>query len=169
MVAVSVSGLIGRYLYAQVLREVAATESFLIVFRAMLERQTLVSQEDLRRFFFPTPPANRVSKWSAFTGLGYLAVSDLTLQLRVARLRVKVLGLGIGFRSLGGLLSSGNAELEHVISLGCKEARLSRRLLLLSHAQRVFELWHFVHKPFSYAFVVLALGHIAVAMIFGFI
>ncbi|HXY02126.1 MAG TPA: hypothetical protein VEI49_01055 [Terriglobales bacterium] len=167
MVAVSVSGLIGRYLYAQVLREVAAAESSLFMFRAMLERQTLVSQEDLRRLFFPIPPANRVSRWSAFTALGYLALSDLTLQVRVVRLRARV--LGIGFRSLGGLLFTGNAELEHVISLACKEARLSRRLLLLSHAQRIFRLWHFVHKPFSYAFLVLALAHIGVAMIFGFI
>jgi len=169
MVAVSVSGLIGRYLYAQVLREVAAAESSVIVFRAMLERQTLVPQQDLRRLFFSAPAANRVSKWTGFTALGYLALSDITLRLRVARLRMKVLGLGMGIRSLGGLLSTGNAELERVISLGCKEARLSRRLLLLSHAQRVFKLWHFVHKPFSYAFVVLALAHIAVAMIFGFI
>ncbi|MBV8051108.1 MAG: hypothetical protein JOZ80_07965 [Acidobacteriaceae bacterium] len=169
MVAVSVSGLIGRYLYAQVLREVAAAESSLIVLRAMLQRQTLVSQEDLRRLSFPAPPANRISRWSAFTGLAYLALCDLALLLRVARLRMKVLGLGICLRSLGGLLSTGKSQFEYVISLVCKEARISRRLLLLSHAQQVFRLWHFVHKPFSYAFMVLALAHIAVAMLFGFI
>jgi len=169
MVAVSVSGVVGRYLYSQVLREVAAAESSLAVFRAMLERQVLVPQEELRLLFFPAPSANRVLRWSAFTGLGYLALSDIILQFRVARFRLKVFGLGSAFQSLGGLLSSGNAEIEHVISLVRREAQLSRRILLLSHAQRVFKLWHFVHKPFSYAFVVLALAHIAVAMIFGFI
>jgi hypothetical protein len=169
MTAVSVSGMIGRYLYAQVLREVAAAESSLIVLGTMLERQTLIPQAEMRRLFFSADPASRVSEWSAFRALGYLALSDVILQLRVARLRVKVLGLGSGFRSLGGLLSTGNAELERMISLGCKQARLSRRLLLLSHAQQVFKLWHFVHKPFSYAFAVLALAHIAVAMVFGFI
>lgn len=169
MVAVSVSGLIGRYLYAQVLREVATAESSLMVSRATLERQTLIPQQYLRRLFFPAPPAHQVSRWSSFKALGYLIVFDLTLQLRVARLRLKVLGLKTGFHSLGGLMSTGNAELEHVISLLCKEARLSRRLLLLSQAQRIFKLWHYVHKPFSYAFVVLALAHIAVAMVFGFI
>jgi hypothetical protein len=40
---------------------------------------------------------------------------------------------------------------------------------LLSHAQRVFQLWHVVHKPFSYAFAVLALVHIAVVMMLGFL
>jgi hypothetical protein len=168
MVAVSVSGLIGRYLYAQVLRESAASEASLTVFRAMLERQRLVPQEELR-LFFPTPVTSQVARWSPFAALGYLALSDLSLQFRVARFRVRVLGLGTGFRSLAGLLPTEHAELEEVIRLGCKEARLSRRLLLLSRAQQVFRLWHIVHKPFSYSFVVLALLHIAVAMIFGFI
>jgi hypothetical protein len=169
MVSVSVSGLVGRYLYAQVLREAAAAEASLIVFRAMLESQSLVSKEELREFFFPTFAANRASRWSAFTALGYFALSDLTLQLRVARLRLRMLGLGSGFRSLGGLLPTANVELEEVISLGCKEARLSRRLLLLTQAQRIFKLWHIVHRPISYALVVLALVHIAVAMMFGFV
>jgi len=169
MIAVSLSGLVGRYLYAQVLREAAAAEVSLIVFRAMLESQTLVPRQELRRCFFPPPAATLVSQWSPFTALGYLALSDVRLLLRVARLRMKILGLAGGMRSLGGLLSTGNTELEEVIKLGCKEVRLSRRLLLLSQAQKVFRLWHVVHKPFSYAFVLLALLHIVVAMVFGFI
>jgi hypothetical protein len=46
---------------------------------------------------------------------------------------------------------------------------ISRRLIFLSQAQRVFKLWHVVHRPFSYAFAVLALVHIGVAMLLGFI
>jgi hypothetical protein len=45
---------------------------------------------------------------------------------------------------------------------------LSRRVVFLSHAQQVFKLWHVVHRPFSYAFAVLALVHIFVAMLLGF-
>lgn len=169
MVAVSLSGVVGRYLYAQVLREAAASEASLIVFRAMLESQTLIPQKELRRRFFPLPVGHQLEKLSAFTAFGYLALCDLSLLVRVARLRIRVLGLASGLRSLGGFLPAGNAELEEIIRLGCNEARLSRRLLLLAHAQRVFRLWHIVHKPFSYAFVVLALAHIIVAMVFGFI
>ena len=39
--------------------------------------------------------------------------------------------------------------------------RSLKRVLFLSRSQKVFHLWHVVHKPFSYAFAVLALLHIS--------
>ena len=68
-----------------------------------------------------------------------------------------------------GMLSPRDFLLEEVILLARKQAVLSRRILFLSHAQQVFKLWHVVHKPFSYAFAVLALAHIVVAMMLGFL
>ncbi len=169
MVAVSLSGLIGRYLYAQIPRQVADAESCLLVFQTVLERQTIVPQAVLQRLVFHLPDPNRVSHWSAFTALVYIVASDLARPFRVARLRVSVLGVKSAIRSLGGFLPAKNVRLEEVISLARKQALLSRRVIFLSHAQRVFELWHVVHKPFSYAFAVLALVHIGVAMLLGFI
>jgi hypothetical protein len=174
MVAVSLSGLIGRYLYAQIPRQVAAAESSLLGFQNVLQRQTIVPQADLRRLLFRVPAPERVSHWSAFTAVVYIVASDVARPFRVAHLRVRVLGiksLGIKsmIRSLCAFLPSSNVQLEEVISLACKQALNYRRAIFLSHAQRVFELWHVVHKPFSYAFAVLAIVHIGVAMLLGFI
>ena len=169
MVTVSLSGLIGRYLYAQILSQVAVAELSLREFQAVLERQRIVSQADLRHLLFRLPAPDRVSHWSAFTALGYMVVSDLARPFRVVRLRFRVMGIEATIRSLGGILSPKNAPFEGVISLARKQALLSRRILLLSHAQQVFKLWHVVHKPFSYAFAVLVLLHIVVAMLLGFV
>jgi hypothetical protein len=49
-----------------------------------------------------------------------------------------------------------------------KQAKLSKRILFLSRTGQVFKLWHVVHRPFSYAFAVLALLHIGLALYMGY-
>jgi hypothetical protein len=169
MVAVSVSGLIGRYLYAQIPRQMAAAETSLHIFQEELQYQKIIPQTDLRRLLFKLPAPNSVTHWSASRALTYMVTSDLARPFRAARLRLQVMGIKRGVRSMTGMLSSRNFLLEEVILLARKQALLSRRILFLSHAQQVFKLWHVVHKPFSYAFAVLALAHIVVAMMLGFL
>ena len=169
MVAVSVSGLIGRYVYAQTLVQVAAAELSLRDFQGALERQRIVPKADLRRLLCRLPAPNRVSHWSALTALSYMVASDLARPFRVANLRMKAMGIEATLQSLSGFVSPKNAQFERVIVLARKQALLSRRLMFLSHARQVFRLWHVLHKPFSYAFAVLALLHIVVAMLLGFL
>jgi hypothetical protein len=166
MVAVSLSGLIGRYLYAQIPRQVETAEVSLKIFHEVLERQGILPQAELRRLC-QLPAPNQASRRSPLAALGYMVSSDLVRPFRIARLKITVMGAGGGIRSLLGLRRK-NAHLEGVISLARKQALLSRRIVFLSHAQRVFKLWHVVHRPFSYAFAVLALVHVAVAMLLGF-
>ncbi len=93
---------------------------------------------------------------------------DLRLPLQVASLRRASSTFAGNLRSLGGLFSSGNLEVEPVVQLVRKKASLSRRVNFLDHTQRVFHLWHVIHRPFSYAFAVLAIMHILVVMGLGF-
>jgi hypothetical protein len=167
MLGVAVSGLIGRYLYAQVLGQVAATEQSLRIFHGVLERQKIIPQADLRRLF-RLPGPNQVARRSVFAALAYMVASDLARPFRVARLRLQAAGKGSAIFFLGGLRSTQNAQLEGVLSLARKQALLSRRIVFLSPAQKVFRFWHVVHRPFSYAFAVLALVHIVVVMLLGF-
>ncbi len=169
MVAVSISGLIGRYLYAQIPRQEEAAESSLLEFHNLLECQTIVAQADLRRLLSHSRAANQVRPWSPFAALLYIVASDLSRPFHVARLRLRVLGAQSTLRTLCGFLPSKHVQVEEVISLACRHALIYRRAIFLSQARRVFELWHVVHKPFSYAFAVLALVHITVAMLLGFI
>ena len=87
----------------------------------------------------------------------------------MAALRRRSASFGGVILSLGGFRSIGNAEVDNVVRLVRQKVSLSRRVLFLDHTQRVFHLWHVIHRPFSYAFVVLALAHIAVVIGLGFL
>ena len=59
-------------------------------------------------------------------------------------------------------------ELERAIAIAREDAALAKRILFLSRSEKVFHLWHVVHKPFSYTFAVLAMIHIGLVMMMGY-
>jgi hypothetical protein len=175
MAAVALSGVVGRYLYAQIPRSLNAAElswQEMETGRGRLE-QNLSAQKmfkpDVLRAALRMPEPERVAGMSLATALGLICILDLARPFRVAALRRKVLNFGGILRTLGGLLSSGNQDLEWTIALVRKQSALRKKMLFLSRSQRVFHLWHIVHRPFSYAFVVLALIHICAAVLLGYL
>lgn len=174
MLAVAISGVVGRYLYAQIPRSLNAAElsfselednermlaEFLLV-------QSVFNEDQLRRALsFPSP--DRATRVGALAAILRMMLLDLAMPFRMARLRRAAGGPAAGLRSLGGLLSTGNREVEDIIAIVRQKASLSKRVLFLGQTQRVFHLWHVIHRPFSYAFALLAILHIAVVMGLGF-
>jgi len=174
MFAVSASGVVGRYLYAQIPRKVTTAELSMKELQELQENlaqqlaaQNLLPEADLRALL-RMPDANRVKGLPIVMALVYMMVLDLIRVFRVARLRRHALGMGESFSSLAGFLPTRNRELEKAIQAAAEEAALSKRVLFLSRSQKVFHLWHVVHKPFSYAFAVLALLHIGLQFVLGY-
>jgi hypothetical protein len=174
MVAVALSGIVGRYLYAQIPRRINAAE---YTWQELQDEQLALSQQlTKQKMFTPgeltaafhVPDVEMVRHKSAIGALLWMFVLDLARPFRVASLRRRVLGFGGSIASLGGLLPSHNAELEQIVRAARRQASLSKRMVFLSRTQQVFQLWHVVHRPFSYAFVVLALLHIVTVMLFGY-
>jgi hypothetical protein len=174
MIAVALSGIIGRYLYAQIPRSRTAAELTLgdlqITVSELEENlrvQSLYSAEQLRKALF-VPSAEQVRQIGPLRAIGKMLVLDMSHSFQVAALRRASTGMGGKFLSFGGWFSSGNREVEHVIRLVKQKAAISKRVVYLDQAHRVFHLWHVIHRPFSYAFATLALFHIAVALGLGF-
>jgi hypothetical protein len=174
MFAVSTSGVVGRYLYAQIPRKVSTAELSMKELQELQEHigqqlaaQNLLPAADLRALL-RMPDANRVAKLPIVVALGYMIMLDLVRGWRVAGLRRHGLSFGECCRTLAGLLPTRHPELEKVIHAAAEEAALSKRVLFLSRSQKVFHLWHVVHKPFSYAFAVLALLHIGLQFVLGY-
>jgi hypothetical protein len=67
-----------------------------------------------------------------------------------------------------GIFQTRNPELEFAIQTARKQASLSKRILFLSRTKQVFNLWHVVHRPFSYSFAILAILHIVVVLGMGY-
>jgi hypothetical protein len=174
MFAVSTSGVVGRYLYAQIPRKVTTAELSMKELQELRENlaqqlaaQNLLPAADLH-VLLRLPDANRVSRLPIVVALVYMMILDVIRMFRVARLRRHALSVGGSFRTLAGFLPTRNRELEKAIRAAAEEAALSKRVLFLSRSQKVFHLWHVVHKPFSYAFAVLALLHIALQFVLGY-
>lgn len=175
MLAVALSGVIGRYLYAQIPRSLTAAELSLtelhLTERELSEAllgQSVYSAEQLSRALH-VPSAESIKRIGTLRAVGEMIALDVGLPFRMAGLRRASCGFGAKIRTVGGLLSSGNAEMEHVVRLARQKVSLSKRVVFLGQTQRVFHLWHVIHRPFSYAFAVLAIIHIAVVMGLGFV
>ncbi len=174
MVAVSLSGVIGRYLYAQIPRRLNSAEMSAKELQDVqaglaeqLKQQRLLPEEDLR-LLLRLPSPERVQEMSIVFALGYMMVLDVGRAFRIAKLRRRALALSERLTTLGGFLRTRHASLERAVSTARAEAATAKRILFLSRSQQVFHLWHVVHKPFSYSFALLAIIHIVVVMMMGF-
>jgi len=175
MVSVALSGIVGRYLYSQIPRRLNAAE---LTWQELQEEQLALTHQLAVQKVFPAgnlvaafhiPDIEMVKHKSAIGALLWMFALDIARPFRVASLRRHVLGFGGKLTTIGGLLPSGNHELESVVRTVKRQAMLSKRMVFLSRTQQVFQLWHVVHRPFSYAFVVLALLHIVTAMMLGYL
>lgn len=169
MLAVALSGIVGRYLYAQIPRSLNAAEMSLgelhdneRIMAEFLLVQSVFTEAQLRKAL-KAPSPERASRVGALAAIVQMIFFDLSMPFRMAKLR-RVAG-GSAF---GGLFSTRNREVEDIIGIVKQKAALSKRVLFLDQTQRVFHLWHVIHRPFSYAFALLAVLHIVVVMGLGF-
>ena len=175
MVLVAISGFIGRYLYSQIPRSLNAAELSLSELQvnerelseALLGQSRLLGEQLDRVLHVPTKEHIKHDRPTARHRRNDRA--------RCAASVSEWLACGASRADspanscpLGGLFSSGNREVEHVVRLVRQKASLSKRVVFLDQSQRVFHLWHVIHRPFSYAFAVLAIFHIVVVMGLGF-
>jgi hypothetical protein len=174
MAAVSASGVVGRYLYSQIPRSLNAAQlsqkelqELQAQLGSQLAEQQLLPQADLRAVLrLPSPQL--VAKLPIAVAIVYMMILDVVRVLRVARLRRHALnGIEI-LTTLGGLLPTTHRELERPVAIAREDAALAKRILFLSRSEKVFHLWHVVHKPFSYTFAVLAVIHIGLVMMMGY-
>jgi TRAP-type C4-dicarboxylate transport system permease small subunit len=174
MLAVTLSGFVGRYLYAQIPRNLNASELTMKEMteieesmRRELAAQNLAFGKRMEKLYdLPTP--QDVENMPMLLALPYMILIDLRRPFRLSLLRLQSTGFASWISSLFGFLRTRDTKLEQVIGVAQKQAELSKRILFLSRTEQVFNLWHVVHRPFSYAFALLALIHIALALYMGY-
>ena len=174
MLCVTLSGFVGRYLYAQIPRTLNAAELSLKEMedlenslREKLAEQKLTFGARLESIFDLPTPAD-AEHMPMLIALLYMILIDLKRPFQLSLLRLQATGFGSWLGSLFGLRDTGDVRLEGAIQIARKQAALSKRILFLSRTQQVFNMWHIIHRPFSYAFAVLALIHIALALSMGY-
>lgn len=171
---VTLSGFVGRYLYSQIPRGLSAAE---LSKKEMEEREEAMRkelEEQKETFGFavealyhlPTPQA--VAHSTTVEALLAMFLIDFKRPFQVSRVRLQTAGFGPWLFSFCGLRATADMKLERAIRVASTKASLSKRILYLSRTQRVFQLWHVIHRPFSYAFALLAILHIGIALFMGY-
>jgi hypothetical protein len=162
MVAVAASGVLGRYLYLQIPRnlqgdalDLAAVDAEDAALNAALaadfglDAQTLAGLSRLGG-----------TREARSLGAALLAslVSDLTLSLRLRRFLAQ--------RRAGLRLPPGQQR--RLLALARRRALLTRRRLLLERLERIFHYWHVIHKPFAVIMLVIMVVHVGVTVLLGY-
>jgi hypothetical protein len=174
MLCVTLSGFVGRYLYAQIPRNLNAAE---LTMKEMLEvenslRQKLAEQKlafgSRLESVFDLPTPSDVSHMPMVVALVYMLLIDLKRPFQLSLLRLQATGIGSWIGSFYGLRNTGDVRLEGAILIARKQAALAKRILFFSRTQQIFNMWHIIHRPFSYAFALLAIIHIGIALSMGY-
>ncbi len=174
MLMVTISGFIGRYLYSQIPRNLNAAE---LSIKEIREREAALKKElaEQRATFgfaadalYQLPSAAEVAKTPAVASLIAMLLIDFRRPFRTSWIRLQQAGFGAWLFSLFGFLPTRNHGLERALRIAKTEAKLAKSIAFLSRTQRIFQLWHVIHRPFSYAFAILAIIHISLALYMGY-
>jgi hypothetical protein len=174
MLAVTISGFVGRYLYAQIPRNLGAAE---LTMKEMQEvenslRQQLAAQKltfgARMESIYDLPTREDVGHMPMLLALLWMVFIDFKRPFQLSLLRLQAAGFGPWIGSFLGMGSTSDMALERAVIVARKQARLSKRILFLSRTQQVFHMWHIIHRPFSYAFAILAILHIGLALFMGY-
>jgi hypothetical protein len=174
MMMVTLSGFVGRYLYAHIPRGLSAAELSMKEIQEKEEtlRKELAEQKATFGFSVEAlaelPSPAQVAKTPLIASLLSMFVLDLKRPFKTSMLRLQQAGFGPWVFSGFGLFSTRDVKLERAILLAQKQASLSQSIAFLSRTQRIFQLWHVIHRPFSYAFAILAVLHIGIALFMGY-
>lgn len=166
MVAVMLSGFVGRYLYVQIPRALSGEELTLKQMAAKYEqlRQLLVEKYHMKPEFldhiqaFLNPGAS--SKPTGLAALLVILRSDLVRPFKTRKLRRKLLASHLRLPPV---------TINHLVELIAQQSLLMRKIALLASIQPMFHHWHVIHKPFAYVMIIIMFIHVGVTLLFGYL
>lgn len=164
MIAVALSGVLGRYLYLQIPRNVGGDELSLKEIEkqeedlnSVLKQEFGLSQEDLNRVeaIVATPPKESRGLFSMFFTI---LRDDIARPFRHYKIK-KAFARQFDLPAL---------HISQLIKMTERKSLLHRKLVLLNQVQRLFHYWHVFHKPFAIIMYIIMFVHTGVAIWLGY-
>ncbi len=163
MIAVAVSGFIGRFLYVQIPRNIVGVELSMeeanqfnlqlksqIMRRYGLEEEEIASLEGLIGVRFKSA--------SLFKTLILFLFTDILLFFRR---RIILKKIRVGFKLP-------DEKIRQLINLTVQKAKFERRLFFWNQIHRIFHYWHVIHKPFAIIMFLVMFIHVGIAIWLGY-
>ncbi len=164
MIAVALSGFIGRYIYIQIPRNIAGHE----LTRKDMERLNEDYNRELKEHFNFTDemvteldniahvPKKQTDR--ALSAIFSMIQDDITGTFKLRNLRNEYVQQ-FHFPA---------QKVKEVMKVARKKAKLERRIDMLGAMQQIFHYWHIIHKPFAIIMYLIMVIHVAVAIVFGY-
>lgn len=161
MVAVFLSGIIGRFIYLQIPRSIEGRELTLNEVRDM---KTDVARAVKEVYMLDEEGFNYLNDSIKRRDYKYRKNPFIRYIFRSAEDR-KVI------RSVKSFLRQKNipaGESKKILILVKNDIRLSRKIEMLETMQSLFRYWHVVHLPFAFVMLIIMIIHVAVTIMFGY-
>lgn len=161
MVAVFLSGIIGRFIYIQIPRSIEGRELSLNEVRQMRgsleaiirERASIDDETFAKLSLLISEISQKNEKATLFGGLK--RITDRWEKLR----------------KIKGILKEQNIkrpERKRVVKLINKDISLNRRIARMNMMKNLFRYWHVAHLPFAFVMLIIMLIHVGVTIVFGY-
>lgn len=163
MMAVMLSGFLGRFLYVQIPRKLSGEELTLSEMKAISEKMTNVL---IKKYHLEKSTLSKIesvagtrNNLGGFSAIQAIIINNLSRYFKIRSLQKEI------HRQYPKLPA---AELHRVISIISQQSLLLRKISFLKVVQPMLHYWHVIHKPFAYVMVIIMFIHIGVAILFGY-
>jgi len=161
MMAVMVSGFVGRYIYIQIPRDETGSALSMQEIDARIEamRARLIDHHRLNPELVAALAPSLAGGGGGAWGLLDVFRRDLLRPVHNRRVRRLI-------RSKHPELSGSVAR--EVLAVSRQQALLLQRRATLRHMNAVFHYWHVIHKPFAWVMILIMIVHVTVVVLMGY-
>ncbi len=164
MIAVALSGVLGRYLYLQIPRNIMGNELSLQEVEVLNKNLTIQLQQG---FELTDQEIQSIETEFIYTKTRNQSTGFLLLDLLGGDLRrfLKSRGLKKVLIQRHHLPAKNIAELLELLK---QKAQINRRIILWNKIHQLFHYWHVFHKPFAFIMYIIMIVHIGIALWLGY-
>ncbi len=162
MVAVVLSGIVGRFIYLQIPRSIEGNElsqdeisNLNIKLKFALQEKyqldsSLISSLDKNS-------VNRISEVKVLQIPNILIIDILETRKKLAEIKQYLKAKNIS-----------SYKKKEILKISKSKLLLSRKILMLKTMQKLFGYWHIFHLPFAIIMLIIMVVHVVVAVVFGY-
>jgi len=164
MVAIALSGILGRYIYIQIPHNVIGDELSLI---EVQQQKLTINNQIENKFKITEKLVDRLEqmtngkmykKRSVLSLLFSMIIDDLTRKRKLKKI----------VRETTAEFKISSPEIKEIAQLFNTKLLLERKIAFWNKIHQIFHYWHVIHKPFAYVMLLIMFVHIVVAVLMGY-
>jgi hypothetical protein len=163
MTAVVLSGIIGRYLYVQIPKNIRGTE---LTFNELESLNNDYSRKLFEEYSLSETFIAEIEKIGSIAKEKSLSLSGIFKEFFLKGSQRRVTLHHIQKQLQGKNIHK--EDIKNILTIARKKAILLQRIALLEGTQKLFHYWHVIHLPFTIVMFIILAIHIVIAFLFGY-